>query len=150
MSHDIEASIPHRAPFLLLDEILELGADSVRAAYTPRADDELGSRIYSGHYPGNPMTPGVLLVEIILQAAAVLAGEIVKNESLAGVPMVTRLRDVKFKNVVPPGAELEIKVRLTERLANAFFMKGSIAVGGKTAVQAEFAVALAEAGTSGS
>mgnify|MGYP003623714021 CR=1 FL=1 len=58
--------------------------------------------------------------------------------------MVTRSQNVKFRNIVPPGSRLEVSATLAESLANAFFMKGAIRHAGKTVLQAEFAVALAE------
>ncbi|MCD7897021.1 MAG: beta-hydroxyacyl-ACP dehydratase [Planctomycetaceae bacterium] len=142
MEYDVAGAIPHRDPFLFIDSVTELTPDSIRAATTLRPDHPLWKQVYSGHYPGNPITPGVLLVEVMLQAAAVLAADILRGAADGGAPVVTRLRDVKFRNVVPPGAELDIRVSLTERLSNAFYMKGSIAVGGRTAVQADFAVAI--------
>ena len=142
---DIAALIPHRGPFLLLDEITAIGDDSVEATYTMRPDDELWTRIYAGHYPGNPITPGVLLCEMLFQASAVLLGRVAKEAGLAGVPVVTRITGAKFKSIVPPGSTVTIRATLKERLANAFFMKGDIRCGGKTSLQAEFAVALAEA-----
>ena len=149
MAYDIKAAIPHREPFLLLDEIVELSDDSVRAAYTLRPDDELWSRVYSGHYPGAPITPGVLLCEMMFQAAAVMMHERAKKEPLEGVPVVTRIQGVKFKNMVFPGESVEIRAKLSETMGGAFFMKGSVLKGGKTAVQAEFAVAMALAGSAG-
>ncbi|MCC8167072.1 MAG: beta-hydroxyacyl-ACP dehydratase [Planctomycetes bacterium] len=142
MDYDVAGAIPHRDPFLFIDSVSEMTGDSIRAVTTLRPDHPLWKQVYSGHYPGNPITPGVLLVEVMLQAAAVLAAELMRDEPAGGAPVVTRLRDVKFRNVVQPGAELDIRVNLTERLGNAFFMKGSIASGGKTAVQADFAVAI--------
>ena len=143
MDFDVERAIPHRPPFLLVDRVEEVTADSIRAFYTVRADDELWSRVYAGHYPGNPITPGVLLCEMMFQAAACLVHEIGKTEPLAGVPVVTRIQNVKFKKIVEPGTEVEIRAALQERMANAFFMKGSVLAAGKPAVQGEFAVALA-------
>lgn len=145
MAYDIQAAIPHRAPFLLLDEVTAISADAVQAFYTLRPDDDLWSRIYSGHYPGNPITPGVLLCEMMFQAAACMVHELGKGEALPGVPVVTRIQGVKFKKIVPPGSKVEIRASLQERVANAFFMKGSVLLEGKAAVQAEFAVAMAEA-----
>ncbi len=144
---DIAAAIPHRAPFLLIDRVEEATPLSVRAFTTLRADDELWSRVYAGHYPGNPITPGVLLCEMMFQAAACLVHAIgrAEPESIAeGVPVVTRIQNVKFRKIVTPGTEVEIRASLRERLANAFFMKGSVHAGGKAAVQGEFAVAIAE------
>lgn len=145
MEYDIRAAIPHRAPFLLLDAIEEMTPESIRASTTLRPDDELWSRIYSGHYPGNPITPGVLLCEMIFQAAAVLVYETVKAEALEGMPVVTRIQGAKFKTMILPGDAVEIRASLTERMANAFFLKGGVWKNGKAAVQAEFAVALAPA-----
>ena len=83
---------------------------------------------------------------MMFQTAACLVHEIGKTEPELlqnGVPVVTRIQNVKFKKIVPPGAEIEIRVTLKERLANAFFMNGTVSAGGKTAVQGEFAVAIA-------
>ncbi len=143
MAIDIQAAIPHRPPFLLIDCITESGEESIKAEYTLRPDDELWSRIYAGHYPGSPITPGVLLCEMVFQAAAVLVHEMHKNEPLAGVPVVTRIQNVKFKTMILPGDTVEIRASLKEKMANAFFMKGGVWKNGKPAMQAEFAVALA-------
>lgn len=136
--------IPHRPPFLLLDTVLELGVDSIRAQTTLRPDDQPWASIYPGHYPDNPITPGVLLLEIIFQAAAVLAADIVGRENLKGTPVVTRIQNAKFRNMVFPGDTVEVAATLTERAANAFFMKGSMKKDGKEALRCEFAVALAD------
>lgn len=143
MDYDIENAIPHRDPFLLIDAIEEISAEHVVATAAPRPDHPLWKLIYSGHYPGKPITPGVLLCEMLFQAAAVMVGEMTKDAPMDGVPVVTRIIQVKFKNIVQPGEKLTLNVKLSERLANAFFMKGSIKSGGKTVLQAEFAVALA-------
>ncbi len=143
MDFDVQAAIPHRPPFLLIDRVDEVTADAIRAFSVLREDDELWSRVYAGHYPGNPITPGVLLCEMMFQAAACLVRELGKADPLPGVPVVTRIQNMKFRNIVPPGAEVEIRAELKERLANAFFLSGSVRAGGKVAVQGEFAVALA-------
>lgn len=145
MDYDIQAAIPHRAPFLLVDEITEIGPDAVTAFSVLRPDDELWSRIYAGHYPGNPITPGVLLCEMLFQAAACMVHEIGRGEVMSGVPVVTRIQNVKFRKIVPPGSRVEIRASLQERVANAFFMKGSVLLDGKTMMQADFAVAMADA-----
>lgn len=157
MEYDIEAAIPHRAPFLFLDEIIEASPGRVVAFSTPRPDHPLWEKVYSGHYPAMPITPGVLLCEMLFQASAVMVHEMVRTADaadagvLSGVPVVTRIGQVKIRNIVWPGQKLVLDVALSERLANAFFMKGAVKtagpdgspVGGKTVLQAEFAVALA-------
>ncbi len=144
MEYDIPGAIPHRPPFLLVDEVVEISENGIKASATLRPDDELWSRIYAGHYPGNAITPGVMLCEMIFQAAAILVFEMAKAEPLEGVPVVTRIQNVKFKTMVRPGDTVEIRASLVEKMANAFFMKGGIYLAGKAAVQAEFAVALAK------
>lgn len=144
MKYDVRKLLPHRGAFLFIDEVMEVSADRAVVEYTPREESELWGLVYAGHYPGRPITPGVLLCEMVFQAAATMVGEIVKGEELTGVPVVTRIGQVKFRSMVSPGQKLVIEARLTERLANAFFMKGLIKSEGKTVLQAEFAVALAE------
>ncbi len=136
--------IPHRPPFLLLDTVLELGVDSIRAQTTLRPEDQPWASIYPGHYPGNPITPGVLLLEIIFQAAAVLAADIVGREHLKGTPVEPLKQNAKFRTMVCPGDTVEVAATLPERAGNAFFMKGSMKKDGKEALRCEFAVALAD------
>ncbi|MDR1611157.1 MAG: beta-hydroxyacyl-ACP dehydratase [Planctomycetota bacterium] len=144
MECDVKAAIPHRPPFLLVDEILELRPDRITARTTLRPDDELWSRIYAGHYPGMPITPGALLLETLFQTAGVLIAKLVRGDvPAAGVPVVTRINNVKFKRMVLPGDTIELRVRITERLASAYYLKGEILKGGKPAVHAEFALTIA-------
>jgi 3-hydroxyacyl-[acyl-carrier-protein] dehydratase len=137
----ILAAIPHRPPFLLIDEIVERTPARIVCRKTFRGDEDF----YTGHYPGHPITPGVLLCETALQAGAVLiAGQGAATDGK--VPVVTRMNDVRFKHIVRPGETLEIEVALTERLADAFFMKAKVSCSGKVAVRFEFACTLAPAG----
>ncbi len=135
---EIKAAIPHREPFLLLDEILERDANRILCRKTFRGDEFW----YAGHYPGQPLTPGVLLCEAGMQAGAVLLAQYA--ETSAGVPVATRLSDVKFKRMVLPGDTVELEVRLTERLGEAFFLAAKITVAGRTAVTFTFACTLAQ------
>ena len=85
--------------------------------------------------------PGVLLCEAAMQSGAILISHLIaeSGEENGGVPVATRINNVKVKRPVRPGDELEIDVQLTERLANAFFMKAKIKVAGKTVVSLDFA-----------
>jgi len=140
----IQAAIPHRPPFLLLDEIVEQTDRRIvcRKLFT---GDEFW---YQGHYPEYPLTPGVLLCEAAMQAGAVLLSVIIQQPSeqdLAGsVPVATRMNHVQFRAMVHPGEEISIEVELTERLAKAFFMKAKVvnATTGKLAARLEFACTL--------
>ncbi len=131
--------IPHRPPFLWLDRVVELGAESIRAEKTIPADLD----IFKGHYPEYPLMPGVLLCEAVFQAGALLIGEMVKeDEEMTGVPVLTRIGNAKFKREVRPGDCIEIRAALKERLGAAWFLKGSVRVHGKVAVRVEFACAM--------
>lgn len=132
----ILAAIPHRPPFLFLDEIVEQTTERIVCRKTFATDEFF----YEGHYPGFPLTPGVILCEAALQAGAVLLSQ--QASAPGGMPVATRMNDVKFKKIVRPGDTIEIEVSISERLADAFFMSGKVTVGGKLAARLDFACAL--------
>ncbi len=132
----IQAAIPHRAPFLLLDEIVSQDDDRIvcRKHFTGE------EWFFAGHYPDHPIVPGVLLCEAALQAGAVLlAGS---NDRRDGMPMVTRITDARFKNPVHPGDTIEIEVTLREKLSDAYFFDAKVSCAGKPAARLEFACML--------
>ena len=135
----IKAAIPHREPFLLLDEIVEQSEN--RFVCRKRFTGE--EFWYAGHYPDFPLTPGVLLCEAAMQAGAVLLSKFA-NEGQGGVPVATRMNNVKFKTMVRPGDTIEMEVELVERMADAFFLNAKVTVDGKTAVTFDFACKTAE------
>lgn len=130
------ALIPHRDPFLWIDEVVSLDAQKIHARklVSPELD------VFRGHYPGKPILPGVLLCEAAMQAGAILIASLPGDPLPAGhVPVATRLNNVKFKQMVRPGDLLDIEVELTERLAQAFYLTARVKVGGKLAVALDFA-----------
>jgi 3-hydroxyacyl-[acyl-carrier-protein] dehydratase len=135
----IKESIPHREPFLLVDEIVEQADQRIfcRKRFT---GDEFW---YRGHYPDFPLTPGVLLCEAAMQAGAVLLSKFA-SEGQGGVPVVTRMNNVKFKSMVRPGDTVNLEVELTERMADAFFMNAKVSVDEKIAVTFDFACKMAQ------
>ncbi len=141
---EIAGIIPHRDPILLLDTIVEMSGESLSAEYTIDSSSPLFEQIFQGHYPGNPITPGVILCEIVFQAGAVLMGQRIKEEmnELVGSPVVTRIRDARFKTMVRPGDKLDISVEFEDQVSSAYYLKGSIKVGGKLAVRVAFTCAL--------
>ncbi|MDZ4783105.1 MAG: 3-hydroxyacyl-ACP dehydratase FabZ family protein [Planctomycetia bacterium] len=136
----IMRAIPHRPPFLLLDEIVERSESRIVCRKTFTGDEEF----YQGHYPGYPLTPGVILCEAAMQAGAVLLSQFVEGDG--GVPVATRMNDVRFKKMVRPGDTIELEVDLKERLANAFFLTAKVTCGGQVAVRFEFACTMAARG----
>lgn len=125
--------IPQRPPFLFVDKIIDRSEKSIKTSLKLTGEEDF----FKGHFPGNPIMPGVLLQEALFQSgAALMAGM-----SGGGLGVVTRVQNAKFKNMVRPGDELEMEVELTESIANAYYMKGTTKVGGKTVLVIEFAVA---------
>lgn len=136
---EIQQFIPHRDPFLWLDEVVELTETSIHA----RKQLPVSLPVFQGHYPDFPVLPGVLQCEAAFQAGAVLIAQGVPTGS-DEVPVVTRLNNVQFRKLVRPGDTLDIEVQLTERVSNAFFMTGKISVNGKVTVRLEFACSAAK------
>ena len=136
-------AIPHRDPFLLVDEIEEQSDDRIVCTKTFTGKEYF----FEGHYPGFPLVPGVLLCEAAMQAGAVLLSQIIKKESQENaesqVPVATRMNDVRFKRMVQPGETIRIEVDLTERLSGAFFLKAKVTVDGKVSARFEFACTMA-------
>lgn len=136
----ILAAIPHRPPMLLVERIVERSEDRILCEKTFRPDEFF----VQGHYPGQPIVPGVILCESAMQTGAVLLSD--KADASAGVPVATRINEVKFKRMVRPGDTIRVEARLTERLADAFFMTAKITVDGQLAARLDFACAIAKAG----
>jgi 3-hydroxyacyl-[acyl-carrier-protein] dehydratase len=134
---DILNAIPHRPPFLFIDRIVHVSDKSIKTTKEIRPDEP----VFEGHYPGQPIMPGALICESIFQTGAVLLSKMMGGIG-EGIPVLTRINNAKFKNIVRPGSILEIEARLVERLSNAFYMTGKASVAGKTAVTVDFTVTL--------
>ncbi len=143
MSEEIYQAIPHRPPFLFLDEILEVTDTGARASRTIRAEEPQ----FEGHYPGNPIMPGVLLCEAVFQAGAVFLARKLGVTAVGRTdlnPVLARIRDAKFKSMVKPGDELVIEAEHTETLGQFHFMKGRITRDDKPVMTVTFSLAMVE------
>ena len=104
---EIESILPHREPFLLLDEVLELEpGQRVLARKTVRHDEWY----LAGHFPGRPVMPGVLIVEAMAQAGAVAV--LSQEQNRGRIALFAGIDDVRFKRIVEPGDELELTCEL--------------------------------------
>lgn len=125
--------IPQRPPFLFVDNIVERSEKTIKTTLQVTGLEDF----FQGHFPGNPIMPGVLLQEALFQSGAAL----MSGRAGAGLGVVTRVQNAKFKNMVRPGDLLEMEVELVESLSNAHYMKGVSKVAGKTVLVIEFTVA---------
>ena len=136
----IHAAIPHRSPMLLVDEIVSQEDDSIVCRKSFRAEEYF----FQGHYPDQPIVPGVILCEATVQSGAILLSSKMKEQS--GVPVLTRMSDVKFKNMVRPGDTIEMSVKIDDIVSSAFYLTGVARVDGKVAARLSFTCTVAEAG----
>lgn len=133
----IHAAIPHRAPMLLVDEIVSQDKTSIVCRKSFDADEYF----FQGHYPEHPLVPGVILCESAVQSGAVLLSQI--TSGLEGVPVLTRMNDVKFKKMVHPGDSIEMHIKLDEVVSNAYYLTGQVKCDGKMAARLSFTCTIA-------
>ena len=137
---EIQAAIPHREPFLLIDRVVSKTDDAIQCEKTVSGEEFW----FQGHYPDYPLMPGVLLCEACMQAGAVLLSDQVEGDDR--VPVATRLGDVKFKRQVRPGDTISIHVTIDDRLSDAFYLTGKVTCDGKLAARLSFACTMAPRG----
>lgn len=135
----IEEIIPHREPFLLLDEVTELVPGKRVAARREVRPDEY---YLEGHFPGRPIMPGVLQIEAMAQAGAVAA--LSMPEHRGKLVLFAGIDDVRFKRLVVPGDVLTLEVEMTRMRGNIGKAEGSASVGGELACKATLTFAIAE------
>ncbi len=135
-------SIPHRPPFLYVDEVVEVSPQSIVTRFRARPESDF----FRGHYPGNPIMPGVLICECCFQAGALLiAHRLGGFDSAAGVPVLTRIQDARFRRIVRPGETLCVEVTIVDDVSDAYHLTGRASVGDELAVRVSFACMLARA-----
>ncbi len=132
----ITALIPHRPPFLWIDRIISYKEGMLIAEKTIPPDLE----VFKGHYPENPIMPGVLLCEALFQTGAVLIATMLHEaqEIQQGIPVLSRIGMARFKRPVSPGSIISMQVSFKEKIAGSWFLKGILRVKDKIAVQVDF------------
>ncbi len=130
---EIKHFLPHREPMLLVDE-MELSGETALGRYTVRGDEWF----LQGHFPGNPVVPGVVLCEMMGQSCAVLLGE----QLVGKTPFFTGMNKVKFRRSARPGDQLTLEARITRRNGPFFQTEGRALAAGQLVAQGEFSFAL--------
>ena len=132
---EIMGIIPHRDGMLLLDSADVSSENEGIGRYTVRGDEFF----LKGHFPENPIVPGVILCEILAQSACVLLQDALKGGKL---PVYTGLNNVKFRSPVKPGDTVETRCRVKRAKPPFYFCEGTVSVGDRLCVSAEFSFAV--------
>lgn len=132
---ELKEYLPHREPMLLIDSI-DIDRDGVCHAQYRIKEDEFFCR---GHFPGNPIVPGVIQCEIMAQSCALL----VKGEIKGRTTLYTGIDNVRFKHIVKPGDLCEVTAKLKSKRGPMFFCEAVLTVDGKLCCKGDLSFALA-------
>ena len=132
----IKKYLPHRYPFLLVDRVTDVNMDelSIKAYKNLSINEEF----FNGHFPGNPIMPGVLILEALAQAAGILGFISSANSPADGyIFLYAGVDKVRFKNSAYPGDRLELDVKLLNQKRGIYRLEGTATVDGKLICSAE-------------
>ena len=132
----IKEVLPHREPMLLLDEAYQNEDGTSTGKYTVKGDEFF----LQGHFPGNPIVPGVILCEMAAQSSCMLMADAVKGKTT----LYAGMNNVKFKNPVRPGDTVEFICEHIRSMGPFHFIKATGRNNGKVAMSGEFSFALVD------
>ena len=134
---EIEAMIPHRAPFLWIDRVEELepGVRCVAVKFVDPADP-----IFAGHFPTKPILPGVFLIEAVAQTAGVMLGSAGPQASGGGVALLAAVNRFKFLKTVTPGQNLRVETKKLTEVGQMACIGGTVWVDGEIVASGELSV----------
>ena len=133
---EIETLIPHRFPFLLIDRCFDyVEGQSIRGIKCVTANEPF----FQGHFPGRPLMPGVLQIEAMAQASAVLMSKTLKVDPKTAGIMFMSVEAAKFRRPVRPGDVLDMKVEVVMGRRNVYKFAGTATVNGQLACEAQWA-----------
>jgi len=136
---DIQNLLPHRYPFLMVDRIIEIEPGK---NITGIKNLSINEEFFQGHFPGNPIMPGVLIVEALAQVAGILA---LKSGAPEGKYIYfMSIEKAKFRKPVVPGDQLHLEVSILQKRGNVWKFSGNAMVQEKTVAQAEFTAMLTD------
>jgi len=135
---EIKQIIPHRYPFLLVDRVVELENEKITAIKNVTVNEEF----FNGHFPGQPIMPGVLQVEALAQAGAILLMKQKVEDPENNLMVFTGIKNCKFRRQVVPGDQLKLEVELGMMRRNFVTMIGTATVDGEVACELEASAAI--------
>lgn len=130
--------LPHRYPFLLVDRVLEFEQDKTLLAIK---NVSMNEHFFSGHFPIKAVMPGVLILESLAQAAAILASHSADWDPKGSLFYFGSIENARFKKIVVPGDQLYLKIEVLKRRVNVWKFKGTALVDNEIACTAEMACA---------
>lgn len=138
----IQRLLPHRPPFLLVDRVVAFEKDT---SLTALKGVTMNEPFFAGHFPGHPVMPGVLILEALAQAAALLACLSLPPEKLGNtVTYLMGIDGARFRRPVVPGDRLELKVVCTRQKGMVWKQTGTALVDGQVVAEADFMAMLAD------
>jgi 3-hydroxyacyl-[acyl-carrier-protein] dehydratase len=139
--HKILKALPHRYPLLLVDRVksLELG-ERIHAVKAVSMNEEF----FQGHFPGAPIMPGVLQIEALAQAAAILGIETLELAGTGKLVIFMGIESAKFRAPVLPGCLLDLHVEFVQKRSRVYRFAGKASVEGKTSCDVEFTAMIAD------
>ena len=138
----IQRLLPHRPPFLLVDRVVAFEKD---VSLTAIKCVTMNEPFFAGHFPGHPVMPGVLILEALAQAAALLACLSLPPEKLGNtVTYLMGIDGARFRRPVVPGDRLELKVVVTKKKGMVWKQTGQALVDGQVVAEADFMAMLAD------
>jgi 3-hydroxyacyl-[acyl-carrier-protein] dehydratase len=135
--HEIAALLPHRFPFQFVDRVLEF-EDGVRIVALKNVS--INEPFFRGHFPEQPLMPGVLICEALAQAGALLAHRSTDGVGPGRVGVLTGLDRVRFRRPVVPGDQLRLEVALLKRRRPMWKMRGTARVGHHIVAEADLSL----------
>lgn len=134
-------ALPHRYPLLLVDRVLDLRIDEeIRAVKAVTFNEQF----FQGHFPGRPIMPGVLQIEALAQAAAILAIETLQLAGSGKLVYFMAIESAKFRAPVEPGCLLDLNVGFVQKRARVCKFWGRASVEGKVTCEVEFTAMVAD------
>lgn len=146
----IEAVLPHRAPFLFVDRVVDRNVDVDARSIVTEWDVPADGWWFAGHFPGHPVLPGVLISEFAFQSAAILMAD--RSPAVVGpaaVPVLVGVERARYRRMVGPGVTLRAEVTLDDELSGKHDLTARITEDDETVARLSFSVALAPAPAAG-